>query len=75
MSDTAVVSAALLIVGNEILSGRTHDKNIPFVAEQLGTAGIRLREVRVVPDIEEEIVDAVNALRSRYTYLFTTGGI
>jgi len=75
MSDAAVVSAALLIVGNEILSGRTHDKNIPYIAEKLGDAGIRLREVRVVPDVEEEVVDAVNALRSRYTYLFTTGGI
>lgn len=75
MSDPAVVSAALLIVGNEILSGRTHDKNIPYIAEKLGDCGIRLREVRVVPDVEVEIVDAVNALRSRYTYLFTTGGI
>ena len=75
MSETDPVTAALLIVGNEILSGRTHDKNIPYIAETLGEAGIRLREVRVVPDVEQEIIDAVNALRARYTYLFTTGGI
>ena len=75
MSNAAAVSAALLIVGNEILSGRTHDKNIPYIAEKLGDAGIRLQEVRVVPDIADEIVAAVNALRARYTYLFTTGGI
>lgn len=69
------VTAALLVVGDEILSGRTKDKNIGHVAEHLTMAGIDLREVRVVPDVEEEIVAAVNALRARYTYVFTTGGI
>ncbi|MGO4387122.1 competence/damage-inducible protein A [Microvirga sp. 2YAF29] len=69
------VTAALLIIGDEILTGRTKDKNIGYVAEYLTGIGIDLREVRVVPDVEEEIVAAVNALRSRYTYLFTTGGI
>lgn len=69
------VTAALAIIGNEILSGRTHDKNIPHIATRLNEAGIQLREVRVVPDLEQEIIDAVNALRGRYDYVFTTGGI
>lgn len=69
------ITAALLVIGDEILSGRTKDKNIGYIAEYLTNLGIGLREVRVVPDIEVEIVAAVNALRSRYTYLFTTGGI
>ena len=69
------ITAALLVIGDEILSGRTKDKNIGYVAEYLTGLGIDLREVRVVPDIEDEIVGAVNALRSRYSYLFTTGGI
>ncbi|MFN3686697.1 competence/damage-inducible protein A [Salinarimonas sp.] len=69
------VTAALLVIGDEILSGRTKDKNIGHIAEYLTGIGIDLREVRVVPDMAEEIVAAVNALRARYTYLFTTGGI
>lgn len=69
------VSAAILVIGDEILSGRTKDKNIGHIAERLSASGIDLREVRVVPDIEAEIVAAVDALRTRYTYLFTTGGI
>jgi molybdenum cofactor synthesis domain-containing protein len=71
----ASVTAAILVIGDEILSGRTKDKNIGYIAEYLTGIGIDLREVRVVPDVEEEIVAAVNALRARYTYLFTTGGI
>jgi molybdenum cofactor synthesis domain-containing protein len=71
----ASVTAALLVIGDEILSGRTKDKNIGYIAEYLTGIGIDLREVRVVPDEEAEIVAAVNALRTRYTYLFTTGGI
>jgi molybdenum cofactor synthesis domain-containing protein len=71
----ADVTAALLIIGNEILSGRTKDANLPFLAEKLNGIGVRLREARVVPDIEAEIIDAVNALRARYDYVFTTGGI
>jgi molybdenum cofactor synthesis domain-containing protein len=74
-SDTNIVTAALLVIGDEILSGRTKDKNIGHIAEYLTNVGIDLREVRVVADIEEEIVAALNALRKRYTYLFTTGGI
>jgi molybdenum cofactor synthesis domain-containing protein len=69
------VTASLLIIGNEILSGRTQDKNLSYIAVKLNDAGIQLREVRVVPDVEKEIVDAVNALRARYDYVFTTGGI
>jgi molybdenum cofactor synthesis domain-containing protein len=70
-----IITAAILVIGDEILSGRTKDKNIGYIAEYLTNIGIDLREVRVVPDVEEEIVTAVNALRHRYTYLFTTGGI
>ena len=70
-----IVTAALLVIGDEILSGRTKDKNIGYVAEYLTGLGIDLKEVRVVPDEEAEIVVALNALRARYTYVFTTGGI
>jgi len=70
-----IVTAAVLVIGDEILSGRTKDKNIGYIADYLTALGVDLREVRVVPDIEEEIVAAVNALRAKYTYLFTTGGI
>ena len=69
------VTAALLVIGDEILSGRTKDKNIGYIAEYLTAIGIDLREVRVVSDDEGAIVEAVNALRARNTYLFTTGGI
>ena len=68
-------TAGLVIIGDEILSGRTHDKNIAQVASWLQVQGIRLAEVRVVPDIQERIVEAVNALRAANDYLFTTGGI
>lgn len=70
-----IVTAALLVIGDEILSGRTKDRNIGTLAEHLTSIGIRLKEVRVVPDDESEICAAVNALRVRYDYLFTTGGI
>jgi molybdenum cofactor synthesis domain-containing protein len=69
------VTAAILVIGDEILSGRTKDKNIGYIAEYLTQMGIDLREVRVVPDDEAEIITALNALRHRYTYCFTTGGI
>ncbi len=69
------VTAALLVIGDEILSGRTKDKNIGYIAEYLTAVGIDLREVRVVSDDESAIIEAVNALRHRNTYLFTTGGI
>src|SRR6201995_1087889 len=69
------ITAAILVIGDEILSGRTQDTNTSYIARFLGALGIDLREARVVPDVEKEIVDALNALRSRYTYVFTTGGI
>src|SRR5262245_13960401 len=70
-----VVTAALLVIGSKILSGRTKDQNIGYVAEYLTAVGIDLKEVRVVGDEERAIVDALNALRHRFTYIFTTGGI
>jgi molybdenum cofactor synthesis domain-containing protein len=70
-----VVTAGLLVIGDEILSGRTKDKNIGYIAEYLTALGIDLKEVRVVPDEEPAIVEALNALRHRYDYVFTTGGI
>jgi molybdenum cofactor synthesis domain-containing protein len=74
-SKSEIVTAGLLVIGDEILSGRTKDKNIGHTAEYLTAIGIDLKEVRVVPDDEPEIVAALNALRARYTYVFTTGGI
>jgi molybdenum cofactor synthesis domain-containing protein len=71
----SIVTAAILVIGDEILSGRTKDKNIGYIAEYLTAIWVDLREVRVVPDVEEEIVSALNALRHKYTYVFTTGGI
>jgi molybdenum cofactor synthesis domain-containing protein len=70
-----VVTAAILVIGDEILSGRTKDKNIGYIAEYLTNIGVDVREVRVVPDVEQEIITALDALRTRYTYVFTTGGI
>jgi molybdenum cofactor synthesis domain-containing protein len=74
-SEKEIITAGLLVIGDEILSGRTKDKNIGYIAEYLTAIGIDLNEVRVVPDREPEIVAALNAMRSRYTYVFTTGGI
>jgi molybdenum cofactor synthesis domain-containing protein len=74
-AEQEAVTAAMLVIGDEILSGRTKDKNIGYVAEFLTNIGVDLSEVRVVPDVEAEIVSAINALRHRYTYVFTTGGI
>ena len=70
-----IVTAGILVIGDEILSGRTKDRNIGYIAEYLTNIGIDLREVRVVADDEAAIVEALNALRARYTYVFTTGGI
>lgn len=75
MSESRIFTAALVVIGDEILSGRTHDKNIAQVASWLQVQGIRLREVRVVADDTAAIVEAVNTLRARNDYLFTTGGI
>ncbi len=69
------ITAAILVIGDEILSGRTKDKNIGYIAEYLTNIGIDLKQVRVVPDDEADIIEALNALRARFTYVFTTGGI
>lgn len=71
----APATAAVLVIGDEILSGRTQDTNTRYIANYLAQIGVDLREARVVPDDETEIVAALNALRARYTYVFTTGGI
>ena len=75
MSSERIWTAALLVIGDEILSGRTQDRNIAQVATWLNLQGIRLAEVRVVPDVLDRIAGAVNALRADHDYLFTTGGI
>lgn len=70
-----IVTAAILAIGDELLSGRTKDKNIGHLADVLLLAGIDLKEVRIVADEEDAIVEALNALRARFTYVFTSGGI
>jgi molybdenum cofactor synthesis domain-containing protein len=75
MTSQRIWTAALAVIGDEILSGRTQDKNIAQIALWLNLQGIRLREVRVVPDVQDAIAEAVNQLRARNDYLFTTGGI
>ena len=75
MSEARRVTAAALIIGNEILSGRTHDVNLKYLGIELNKLGIQVIEARVVADIEAEIVEAVNQLRAKYDYVFTTGGI
>ena len=75
MAESRIWTAALLVIGDEILSGRTQDKNIAQVAAWSNRQGIRLEEVRVVPDDQQRIADAVNALRIKYDYVLTTGGI
>lgn len=70
-----LITAAILVIGNEILSGRTQDTNVAFIAKHLQKKGIKLQEVRIVPDHEQAIIDAVLSLKSIYTYVFTTGGI
>ena len=70
-----MIRAALVIIGDEILSGRTEDKNLAYLAKWLGNLGINLSEVRVVLDNESDIIESVNSLRKRYDYVFTTGGI
>ena len=72
---TQAPTAAVLLIGNEVLSGRTKDKNLGFIADYLSALGIDLMEARIVADDEADIVAAVNALRARFTYVFSTGGI
>jgi molybdenum cofactor synthesis domain-containing protein len=75
MSKPTTVTAAVLLIGDEILSGRTKDRNLGYIAEYLAKIGVDVREARVVPDVEDDIVAAINALRARYDYVVTTGGI
>ncbi|MCF8467343.1 MAG: competence/damage-inducible protein A [Sneathiella sp.] len=75
ISSPKIVTAAVLVIGDEILSGRTQDKNMAYLAEKLTEIGVQMREARVVPDIEAEIIAAVNQLRAKFDYVFTTGGI
>jgi molybdenum cofactor synthesis domain-containing protein len=70
-----LVTAALVIIGNEVLSGRTQDANLKFLGTELNEIGIRMTETRIVPDTEAEIIDAINAMREKFDYVFTTGGI
>jgi molybdenum cofactor synthesis domain-containing protein len=70
-----VVTACILVIGNEILSGRTKDANISFLATELGKLGVRVMECRVIPDVEERVVETVNEVRRKFDYVFTTGGI
>ncbi len=75
VSQKDTVTAAVLLIGDELLSGRTKDKNLGYIAEYLNAMAVEVREARVVPDIQEEIVAALNAMRTRYDYVLTTGGI
>ena len=75
MTKITKVNAAILIIGNEILSGRTQDTNTSTLAIWLNTIGVKVEEVRVIPDIEKTIIDTLNLLRATYDYVFTTGGI
>ena len=75
MTKNTKVNAAILIIGNEILSGRTQDTNTSTLATWLNSIGVKVGEVRVIPDVEETIVDVLNLLRTKYNYVFTTGGI
>lgn len=75
MTQTVTPTAALLLIGNELLSGRTQDKNLAFIGSRLANRGIVLAEARVIADVPEVIVSALNSLREQFTYVFTTGGI
>ena len=75
MNKNTKVNAAILIIGNEILSGRTQDTNTSTLATWLNSIGVKVEEVRVIPDIEKTIIETLNTLRSTYDYVFTTGGI
>ncbi|MCC7276394.1 MAG: competence/damage-inducible protein A [Alphaproteobacteria bacterium] len=73
--DKKTVTACVVVIGNEILSGRTKDANLPFLAERLNAVGVRLMEARVIPDVPQTIIDTVNEVRAKFDYVFTTGGI
>jgi molybdenum cofactor synthesis domain-containing protein len=75
MAEKQNPTACILVIGNEVLSGRTQDANIRFLAQRLGDVGIPVREVRIIPDVAETIITTVNEVRARYDHVFTTGGI
>ncbi len=75
MTKEKIYTAALIIIGDEILSGRTLDKNTQYIAEKLNEQGVRLREVRVIPDDRQKIIETINVIRAEHDYVFTTGGI
>ena len=75
MTKNTKVNAAILIIGNEILSGRTQDSNTSTLETWLNSIGVKVGEVRVIPDVEKTIIDTLNLLRKSYNYVFTTGGI
>ncbi len=75
MNEERIYTAAVVVIGNEVLSGRVQDLNVNFLALRLKALGIRLREVRIIPDVRQTIVDTVNVLRAAHDYVFTTGGI
>ena len=75
MSENSKFNAAILIIGNEILSGRTQDTNTSTLATWLNSLGVKVGEVRVIPDVEKTIINSVNLLRKQYNYVFTSGGI
>ena len=75
MTNKKEINAGILIIGNEVLSGRTKDVNTSTLAIWLNSLGIKVNEVRVIPDDQETIINTVNELRKKYTYVFTTGGI
>jgi molybdenum cofactor synthesis domain-containing protein len=69
------VNAAIIIIGNEILSGRTQEENLAYISKWLNSLGVKVEEVRIIPDLENEIINCVNELRKKFNYIFTTGGI
>ena len=75
MSKKPKINAAILIIGNEILSGRTQDTNTSTLSNWLNSIGVKVEEVRIIPDVEMKIVETLNFLRTNYDYVFTTGGI
>ena len=75
MNEEKIVTACVVIIGNEILSGRTQDTNLAYIAQGLNEVGVTLREARVIPDIAEVIIATINEMRAKYDYVFTTGGI
>ena len=75
MTTETIVTACVLIIGNEILSGRTQDTNLAYIATGLNSVGVTLKEARVIPDIPEAIIGTVNEVRAKFDYVFTTGGI